>query len=203
MSTELAGASTVPRGHSRLWVTLAVGCIVGTLGPLIVGIVAEIYVLAFWGVLSAYLGIGWVVPGILVWLAVADPDRHRSRGRSLGGAAAGVATGVALLVVTAAVIAVGEGGLEDGGEPVARPGSATEAEASTDPPALVVRRAAGGQNVQAVDCAPLGQGFSCGVSLAGPACQLWMVVDDEATPVSERIWGGTVTKSERSVQCGT
>jgi hypothetical protein len=101
------------------------------------------------------------------------------------------------------VIAVGEAGLEDDAEPAARALPEPVVESSTGPPALVVRRAVRGHEVQAVDCTRLGEGFFCGVSLAGPACQLWLVEGGQATPVGEPIWGGTVTKSGRSVQCGT
>jgi hypothetical protein len=197
-----------------LWTLLAVTPVVATTGALVVGIVLDVDALAFWGVLSAYLGFSWVVPGIMVGIAVTDSKRARGEPPERSDAiAAGIAVGVSLLVVTAAILVAGQVSVDD--EPARNVASPTEetvtepaeaeetvSEPGGDEAVDIVRREASATGVvRTVDCAAAGDGTFCAVTLAGSVCQLWLVQDDEASTVGPPIDGGVVTRTATGVRC--
>jgi hypothetical protein len=90
----------------RRYALAAVTCLVASWPALVVGATLDIRALWYWGVFSAYVGIGWLLPGVFAGYAAAHAaTQHRSRHPRRIGIVTGIATGILLLVVTGSLAA--------------------------------------------------------------------------------------------------
>ena len=187
----------------RLWGALAAACLVAAWIPMLVSLRFPVYALDFWGVLSGNIGLSWLSPAALTGLAVAGIAREQgwSRPRLLGGVA-GVVTGAVLLIGFVAWGASIEPRWAD--EMAITPAKETAETAPATPASLVRERAEKSRSVLDVLCAPGSEDTTfCVVTYEGPACQLWSVVDGEATALPSIISGASGSRTARGVRCGT
>jgi hypothetical protein len=198
----------------RRWLLLAAAaCLVGSWVPLAVGAAFDVYGLLVWGVVSLYLGVGWVLPGVLVGVAAGDRARARhKRHPTWVGVAMGAASTIAFLILAALLAA---SGLDSDTATTTSQTSTQQLEPATssrsDRVSLVMaaaqrKRATMGPVVW-VECSK-STNF-CAVAFEPPACQLWIVenVDgvDTPKPIGLAIEGGNGTYDEArdSVGCHT
>jgi hypothetical protein len=193
----------------RRWLLLAAAaCLVASWLPLAVGAALDVYALEYWGVVTLYLGLGWLAPGILVGAAAGDRARARRKAHpTRASIAVGVAATVGFLVLGATLGAAA--GLES--EPgqtnttdETRPATSTKSDRVSLVMAAAQKRRATSGPVIWVECSR-STNF-CAVAFDPPACQLWVVenVDgvDKPKPVGLAIEGGSGTYDEVSDSIG-
>jgi hypothetical protein len=185
----------------RIWIALAVACVLSVWVPVLISLRFPVYALDYWGVLSGYIGVSWAAPAALTGLAVSNYARQRGlRRRRLLAGAVGALTGVVLIVSLASWIV----GIEDRltGETTGSP-TARDETTATAPADLVRQEAEASPPVQEVVCAPISDAsFFCAVTFRGPSCQLWMVQNGVATALPTIMRGASGSRSGTGVRCG-
>jgi hypothetical protein len=191
----------------RGWFALAaVACVSATWLPSLIGAGLDFDPFRYWSVLSAYLGISWLLPGVFVGIATADWARGQGRERPKAvGIAVGVGVGAGLIVGWASLmVALGAG--EDAGR---KPVATAPPVASDQRGRIVLVSAAAWRTKYAhVDIVMCNKGSEslCVVTYAGPACQRWTVENvngiDKARPLGEPEDGGHGTYSEERDSIG-
>jgi hypothetical protein len=77
----------------------AVACVIVTWPASLIGQALDVRPLRFWGVLTTFVGIGWLLPGVFIGIATTDWARDRGHRHPKGvGIAVGVGVGVALII---------------------------------------------------------------------------------------------------------
>jgi hypothetical protein len=189
------------------WALAAAACLVATFPALVVGGALGVFALEWWGVVSAFLGISWLVPGACAGAAATQWGKDRgSRHPNALGFTVGPIVTVTLLVLVAVILAAFWG--EDLNEPQVERTPAVSDQAgriSLVTQATLDRGTRYGPAISIV-CVKSDEGW-CMVTYEAPACQLWVVenVDgvDKASPVDKTSEGGQGTYDEArdSVGC--
>jgi hypothetical protein len=184
-------------GGWLLYAALAGACVLAVWIPIALFEIRPVRVLGVWIVLGGYLGLAWLTPGVLAGLAVARAARERRTPRpNLVGAVAGCVIGVACLLALSAWLATAERRWEEETTPKRSP------RVTIAPEELV--RATAERPILDLHCHPISDGsYFCAVTYDGPACQLFSVVGDEATPLPLVSDGATARKTTRGVRCST
>jgi hypothetical protein len=192
----------------RGWFALAAAaCVSATWLPSLIGAGLDFHPFRYWSVLSAYLGISWLLPGVFAGIASADWARARSRGRPRAvGTAVGVGVGAALIVGWASLmVALGEGEEDAGRKPVATAQPAVSDQRGRIAVVSLAARRTKYAHVDLVMCSR-GPESLCVVTYAGPACQRWTVENvngvDKARRLGEPEDGGHGTYSEEHDSIG-
>ena len=194
------------RSHER-WAFAAVACVVATFPALVVGRAFDVFPLVWWGVVTAYLGISWLVPGACAGAAAAQwgKDWGKKRPNALG-FTVGPAVTVGLLVLVAANFVAFSGEEAGSGREVERrPPIGSQSDRTTlVSQALLKRRTRFGPAIW-VMCEKSSDGY-CAVTYDAPACQWWVVENvngvDRARPFDKPSEGGTGTYNEESDSIG-
>ena len=103
---RVVAARLQPRWLQPRWLLLGAVCaVLAAAVPSLIGVWLNIVLLKDWGVVATYVGISWVVPGVLVGLAVSAWSREHNLGypRILA-VGAGVAVGLILLLLSTAYV---------------------------------------------------------------------------------------------------
>jgi len=189
------------------WALGAAVCLVATFPALVVGGVLEVFALEWWGVVTAFLGISWLVPGACAGAAATQWGKDRgSRHPNALGFTVGPIVTVTLLVLVAIIIAAFWGEDLTTSHVETKPAISDQAaRVSLVTQATLDRRTRYGPAISIV-CVKSDEGW-CTVTYDAPACQLWVVenVDgvDTASPVDKPSEGGQGTYDEArdSVGC--
>lgn len=184
----------------QLYAVLAGACLAVVWIPLLSLFVLPVYAIGYWCVLSGYLGISWLSPGVLTGVAAAGLARERGHERpSRVGAVVGIVATVLLLATWAAGLAafVNESDAEGGD---AAPTTTATTEAA--PEDLVRAGAQASGSIEDVLCSGFsGETSFCVVTFEGPACQLWSVVEGEPRSVLDAVQGATGRLTPSGVRC--
>jgi hypothetical protein len=170
----------------------------------VVGGALDVSPLVWWGIVSAYLGISWIVPGACAGAAAAQWGKDRGvRRPNAAGFTVGTIVTVSLLILLAGIVAAFLG--DSTREAVRRPAIGSQSErTSLVTQSLPGRRTGFGPAIW-VMCER--SGALCAVTYDVPACQLWIVENvngvDKARPFSEPSEGaqGTYNEQYGSVSC--
>jgi hypothetical protein len=93
-------------GRTHLLLGLAAACVVVTLLSLLLAVALGAWWLAYPGVLLTFVGVSWIVPGLLVGMATTESAKRRGRTHADAlGVGAGLAVGASALVGWAALLA--------------------------------------------------------------------------------------------------
>jgi hypothetical protein len=203
-----AETSSTSRPSSRDWCLIgAAASLLGSWLTIAVGGLLDVLPLLYVGVVGMYLGVGWVVPGTLVGVAVKQSAESRgARHPTRVAVATGIGVGFAALVMSSAILAaVGAGDLAETTETdnrVPTLGIATEADdrgaavrTQDEKIALVAAtarlRSSRHGGVSYVVCQKTGD--FCVVSYGALTCQLWRLEHlngvDVAQPIGLRMNG--------------
>jgi biotin transporter BioY len=182
----------------------ATACVSATWLPLLIGAGLDLDPFRYWGVLSGYLGISWLLPGVFAGIATAEWARGRGRQRPKAvGIAVGIGAGVGLIVGWASLmVALGAEGEDAARKPVAPAVSDQRGRIA------LVSAAARRTKYAHVDLVVCGRDTEslCVVTYAGPACQLWTVENvngvDSTRPLGQPEDGAHGTYNEESDSTG-
>jgi hypothetical protein len=157
------------------YLVAAAACLAVTWLPLLIGVGLHLFPFAFWGVLSGYLGLSWLLPGVFVGFAAVSwaKDHNREHPKAVG-AAVGVAAGAVAIIGFSVLLAALGGGKRD--EDTAK-GPVKPAVTVRNGRIAVVSAAAQQTKHAPVDfvMCDAGSDSTCVVTYAGPACQTWIV----------------------------
>lgn len=196
---------SLARSDSALLAVAGVAAVAVTLIPNALGLVFDIYLLHYWGVLSLFVGVSWLVPGVLLGVAIwlrKERAGRRAFKRAVS-ITAGIVAAVGLLAASVILLALGtpESLVETESEP-------TQVNTAPAPPppspqtdverrvALVTAAAERAHDVRvvAVICGKTTKAqeialSTCAVTFAGPTCQLWIVTttgaEDKPIPLGD------------------
>jgi hypothetical protein len=186
----------------------AILCLAAT-WPALVGVFLGLYPLIWWSVVTAYVGISWLAPGVLAGASATRRAKARSARRpNLRGVLVGFASSLGLLVVLSSFLAAaGLGDVEsDSTEVRGSPAkSDQQGRVSLVTQATLKRPRNRFGPVISVYCGKSNDSL-CVVTYDAPACQLWVVenVDDvdAARPFETPSEGGFGTYDESRGEVG-
>ena len=102
----VGAARTSSAQQSRLFLGLAAACVGVSLLSLLLALALGVWWLAYPGVLMAYVGASWIVPGLLVGMATTEAAKRRGRAHAIAlGVGAGIAAGAIALAACASLLA--------------------------------------------------------------------------------------------------
>jgi hypothetical protein len=191
-----------------MWAALLCGAC--TWVPLAVGVAFDVHAFLWWGVVSAYLGISWVVPGALFGAAVTQRAKERDRRHAnVLGFGIGIPAGIACLVGVAFLLAAFAASTSEeapDATPALSGGPAVSDRAGRTVLVMtaVHARTSHFGRVVRVRCGVESDSL-CAVTYGWPACQLWTVRNvnghDVARPLDKPSEGGYGTFNGRNVGC--